>query len=312
MPVQFAIDRLWSRVTPVRMAALGVFLFVVFEAQMKVLVADYPILQATAMRYLSGLGWVALLVLWRPISLTRSAFAANALRAVFLVAAAYTGFFALSLLPLAELYAIGYLEPFIVALTAWVLLGERPGLRTVFGMVLASSGVLVVIWDQLGGSSRDNTLLGLGMSLLASFFYAIAVVIIRARAKHDSVMTIVTIQVMVATLLVVPATIPFWQPVAAADVLRIVVAGATVTAAQLCLVWALTRMAAAKVALVEYTAFIWAILAGWLFFGETPTLDMALGAVIIVSACVVALRPLRTHALGRGSARGTASTGEHE
>ena len=41
---------------------------------------------------------------------------------------------------------------------------------------------------------------------------------------------------------------------------------------------------------VEYTAFIWASLLGWLVFGEVVTLTTVMGTALIVVGCLIAAR----------------------
>ena len=41
---------------------------------------------------------------------------------------------------------------------------------------------------------------------------------------------------------------------------------------------------------IEYTAFVWAALGGWLFFNESLTLSTVAGTTLIVLGCVIAAR----------------------
>jgi len=41
---------------------------------------------------------------------------------------------------------------------------------------------------------------------------------------------------------------------------------------------------------VEYTAFIWAALFGWLFFAEPVSVSTLLGTALIVTGCIVSTR----------------------
>lgn len=52
----------------------------------------------------------------------------------------------------------------------------------------------------------------------------------------------------------------------------------------------LTTIALAVLLPVEYTAFIWAAIMGWLFFAEAATPAVLAGAALIVTGCVVAAR----------------------
>ncbi len=54
--------------------------------------------------------------------------------------------------------------------------------------------------------------------------------------------------------------------------------------------WAYARAEAQHLIPVEYTAFIWAAIIGWLAFGERLTLTTLAGAALIVAGCLLALR----------------------
>ena len=58
----------------------------------------------------------------------------------------------------------------------------------------------------------------------------------------------------------------------------------------LLLSWAYARAQATILIPVEYTAFVWAALFGWVFFSEVITVPTVMGTALIVVACLVAAR----------------------
>jgi drug/metabolite transporter (DMT)-like permease len=58
----------------------------------------------------------------------------------------------------------------------------------------------------------------------------------------------------------------------------------------LLLSWAYARAQAQVLVTVEYTAFIWASIFGWLFFREAVTLTTIIGTALIVTGCIIAAR----------------------
>jgi S-adenosylmethionine uptake transporter len=58
----------------------------------------------------------------------------------------------------------------------------------------------------------------------------------------------------------------------------------------LLLSWAYARAEASYLAATEYTAFLWAMLFGWLFFDEGVSLFTLAGAALIVAGCILAAR----------------------
>jgi S-adenosylmethionine uptake transporter len=54
--------------------------------------------------------------------------------------------------------------------------------------------------------------------------------------------------------------------------------------------WAYGRAEAQVLLPIEYTAFVWAALFGWLFFAEAVTLETMAGVALIVIGCWIAAR----------------------
>jgi S-adenosylmethionine uptake transporter len=58
----------------------------------------------------------------------------------------------------------------------------------------------------------------------------------------------------------------------------------------ICMSWAYARAEAQILIPVEYTAFVWAALFGWLFFAEPVTLPVLAGTALIVAGSLIAAR----------------------
>ncbi len=54
--------------------------------------------------------------------------------------------------------------------------------------------------------------------------------------------------------------------------------------------WAYARAGAAYLSTTEYSSFLWAMLLGWLRFGEHVSLPTLFGATLIVAGCLIAAR----------------------
>ena len=61
-------------------------------------------------------------------------------------------------------------------------------------------------------------------------------------------------------------------------------------ASLLLLSWAYARAEAQALVPVEYTAFIWAAILGAIFYDEAVTITTVIGAVLIVTGCIIATR----------------------
>jgi S-adenosylmethionine uptake transporter len=68
----------------------------------------------------------------------------------------------------------------------------------------------------------------------------------------------------------------------------IAAAAALASASLLLISWAYARAETQVLVPIEYSAFLWAMLFGWLFFGETVGAATQAGAVLIVIGCWIA------------------------
>jgi S-adenosylmethionine uptake transporter len=75
---------------------------------------------------------------------------------------------------------------------------------------------------------------------------------------------------------------------------QIVGAAALASVSILLLSWAYARAETQKLVPLEYSAFLWTALLGWLVFAEALTLSTVAGAALIVTACLIAAPRKRT------------------
>jgi len=99
--------------------------------------------------------------------------------------------------------------------------------------------------------------------------------------------TVVAVYLMLAPFLAVVPPVELIPELAATALIGIT--------SLMLLSWAYARAEAKILIPVEYTAFIWAALFGWLMFEEDVTAWTLMGTVLIVSGCLVAARAQPDH-----------------
>jgi S-adenosylmethionine uptake transporter len=72
-------------------------------------------------------------------------------------------------------------------------------------------------------------------------------------------------------------------------------AAALAFVSMLLLSWSYGRAEAQLLVPVEYTAFIWAAIIGWVFFGEPLTPETLIGTGLIVAGCLISARQQPVH-----------------
>jgi len=199
-------------------------------------------------------------------------------------------FWGLVRIPMAEGVALTFLAPVFAILLAVPILGERARPRALAACALAFAGVLVIVAGKRGEAAGSEALHGAIACVVASVFYAYNLVQLRRSAQGAGPVEITFFTNLVMLCLFglaapwageLPVIAHWWQIVLGA-VLGIL--------SSLLLSWAYSHAETQAIVPVEYTAFIWAALLGWLVFGERLVPLTVAGAAMIIGACLIAVR----------------------
>lgn len=279
---------------PAVAAVLGIALLSFMDATIKALVPRVPVIEIAFLRYLIGsAAMAAVLSVARPGWPSYEALRANLGRAVLVVITATTFFYALGQLPLAEVLIISFISPTVTALLAALLLGERLSSRIILALAIGFAGVAVIVlpgWAAADAAKKAHSLLGVGAVLTAAVGYSASNVLLRARAQRDPLLTIVGIQNFAPALMLLAPALWTWSAPSQGDWPAIAAVGLLGVGGHLLLARAYARAEATRLAPLDYTALIWAVLIGAAVFGEIPTLWTVAGAALILGAAVVAGR----------------------
>lgn len=274
-------------------ACLGVAFFSVMDAAMKGIALAIGAYNALLWRNVAGV-----VVSGAAYALTRSGWPSAAVlrlhiwRGVIVAAMALLFFWSVTILPLAEAIALSFIAPLIALYLAAMLLGERISRATIIASLLGLAGVSVIMAGRLGsaaGNSKDALWGGLAV-LASAVLFAYNLVLARQQAQlakpaeiafFQTLTILVTLGFAAPWLAVIPAA-EFWPLITGAALLA-------VTSLHL-LSWAYARAEAQVLIPVEYTAFIWAALCGWIFFDEALSWPVIGGAILIISGCLIAAR----------------------
>ncbi|MFM9829508.1 MAG: DMT family transporter, partial [Sphingomonas sp.] len=205
-------------------------------------------------------------------------------------------FWGLVRVPMAQSVALTFLAPLMALFLAGLVLGEKIRRAAIYGSLVASIGVLVIAMGQARSGASTDTLLGSAAIIFASVLYAGSLILLRQQAQLASPMeiTLFTSLVISVLQLVGAPWLATWPRI---DQLPIIVIAAIIgSSSAWMLAWAYGRAETQVLAQVEYTAFVWAALLGWLVFDERVSLFTVAGAALIIAGCVVAVRGPRVAA----------------
>lgn len=187
-------------------------------------------------------------------------------------------FTALAALPLVLVNALGFVRPLVVLMFAAWLLGERITRVRWIGTAIGFAGILIIlapgaiIWSW-----------GLAAVFGSVVFGSLAVIQIRAMADEDTAVLMVFYTVGLSVLTAIPAFI-VWQPVALSDWPTLLAIGVLAQLGQYCFLRAYQTTPTSILAPLGYLSIIFASVAGFVFFGDIPTLTTIIGVIVILVA----------------------------
>lgn len=279
---------------PFAVCCLGVALFSVMDAAMKGLGLAIGLYNALFWRAVAGtLLGLALMLATRQRWPARAVLRIHLLRGVVVAFMAALFFWAILRLPLAEAIALSFIAPLIALYLAAWLLKETVGGRAIGASLLGLVGVAVILSGRLQGRYEPDALLGALAVMGSAVLFAWNLIIQRRQAQLASPIEVAFFQHLVM-LGVFALAAPFWAIVPPAGAVPLVLLAAALAFTSLAaLAWAYARAEAQRLIPVEYSAFVWAAIIGWLAFGEPLTLTTVAGALLIIAACLIAARSKR-------------------
>ncbi len=204
-----------------------------------------------------------------------------AFRGVSVALSTVSAFYAFSVLPLAQVYAILFSTPMMITLLAIPLLGEKVGLHRAVAVAVGMCGVLIVLRP---GSAPLS--LGHLAALLSATAGALNAIITRriGRKERPAVMLLYA---MGGNFVLMGLAMPLvYQPMPGPDLsMMIAVAFLAFVAMQL-VIQSYRQGEAVVVAPMQYSQILWAVAYGALFFDEFPRTTTVAGAALVIASGV--------------------------
>ena len=260
---------------------LGMLLFALNDAMGKWLVSSYGLGQVILIRSVAALIILSPL-LWKAglapiVNAERKGM--QLARVLFSTGEVFCFYYAVMYLPLADVMTFWLAAPIYVAALSPFLLGERVGWRRWTAIAIGFVGVIIA----LEPSSAMFTLPAI-ISIIGSAAFAFMMISGRfLRGTPDT--TLVLFQTGAAGLAGLIFA-PFdWSPIQSqTDLLLLGLLGVVAMSAHMLVNRALKMSDAATVAPLQYTLLLYAVIFGWMFFGDVPRLTMMVGAALIIAS----------------------------
>jgi S-adenosylmethionine uptake transporter len=273
-------------------AAAGIGFFSLMDAAMKDLSIALGAYNAVLWRNMTGSVMAGALFLvmrqsWPQVHVLRL----HAWRSLIVAVMALSFFWAIARLPLAEAIGLSFIAPVIALYLAAILLGEKIGREAMIASAAGLAGVVIIIFGRFGGGEYSkDALWGVAAVLFSAVVYAYNLVLARQQAQLAGPVEIAFFQNLFVSAVLMLAGPWFLEPVALGKLPMVAGAATLAIIALLLLSWAYARAEAQILIPVEYTAFVWAAIFGWLFFAEPVTIWTVTGTALIVAGSLVAAR----------------------
>lgn len=241
---------------------------------------DLPAPQTAFLRFAFGL----LFLLPAVIATLRAGFTPGALalfgwRGLAHSVAVILWFYAMARLPVAEVTAIGYLNPIGVTIGAALFLGERLALRRILAIAVAFIGALVILRPGL----REVTLAHLAQ-VGAALMFAVSYLFAKRLTEIAGAGAVVAMMSLTVAVLLLPLALWVWVPPTLVQLFQLAGVAILATLGHYFMTRAFAIAPMTVTQPVTFLQLLWATLLGHFAFGDGIDPYVILGGLIIIAA----------------------------
>ena len=202
------------------------------------------------------------------------------------------GFYAVSMLPLADATAIAFSQPLFSVVVAAAIAGEKVRWRRWSATIIGFAGVLVMVRPGEGSLQ-----LGAIVAIANAAMVAFSILLVKRLSDSETPLMILTQFAIFSTLLLALPAILVWRwPDLWGWILAVGIA-LSATVGQYFWVQAFKSGEMSAVAPFEYMRLPFAVFVGWLVWGEMPVIWTYIGAAIVIGSALYIAH--REHQLAR-------------
>ncbi|TXH48683.1 MAG: DMT family transporter [Burkholderiaceae bacterium] len=265
--------------------------FIGNDAMIKNLGERLPAAQMIVVRGVMAISLITV-VAWKMGALPRIADAARGwvlLRAGFEGVGTFLYLAALFQLPLANATAINLSSPLFIAVLAMVFLHERVDRARWLAILAGFAGVLMVIQPRADGFNAYAWL-----CLFATLIYAFRDLLTRkVPPATPSILVTLSTASVVWLMAVVVLAWEGWQPMSWRDVGLLAIASVFLSAGYYSVIAATRHAEVSVVAPFRYVGLLWALVIGYVVWGDVPNLLAWCGIALLIGAGLFMMRQQR-------------------
>lgn len=268
-------------------------LFVAVTASVRFLDGEVPAPQAAFMRYLIGtLLLTPALISLIKVKPNRSLMKKFLLRGVVHSIGVTLWFYAMSVMPVAEVTAIGFLTYIFVSIGACLFLNEKLHKHRLTAIVISFLGALIIL--RPGFKEIGNGQIGM---LIATIVFTLSYLIAKIVSKERSSAEIVAMLSLFTTIFLIPTAIYSWEPLSIKALIVLTFTAVIATLGHITMTKAIKSAPMVVTQPILFLQLVWASMIGLFIFDENFDPFVILGGtVIMICICYVSYRE---HKLGK-------------
>ena len=282
---QSIIGILWMVITTI--------LFVGVTATVRYLEGEVPAPQAAFLRYAIGtVMLVPSLITLTKFKPDRSLFNKFILRGFVHSIGVTLWFYAMSVMPVAEVTAIGFLTYIFVSIGASIFLKEKLHKHRLSAILISFIGALIIL--RPGFKVIESGQLGM---LIATIVFTASYLIAKVVSKERTSSEIVAMLSIFTTIFLIPSAIYSWEPLSLEALLILSFTALIATLGHITMTKAIKAAPMVVTQPVLFLQLVWASMVGLFIFDEEFDLFVIIGGtVIMICVCYVSYRE---HVLGK-------------
>lgn len=272
---------------------LTTILFVAVTATVRYLEGEVPAPQAAFLRYAIG----TMLLIPSLISLikvkpNKSLMNKFLLRGLVHSFGVTLWFYAMSVMPVAEVTAIGFLTYIFVSIGACLFLKEKLHKHRMTAVIISFIGALIIL--RPGFKVIES---GQFAMLMATIVFTASYLIAKIVSKERTSAEIVAMLSVFTTIFLIPSAIYSWEPISLKALLILAFTALIATIGHITMTQAIKAAPMVVTQPILFLQLVWASMIGFFLFDEQFDLYVIIGGtVIMICVCYVSYRE---HVLGK-------------
>ncbi|MDG1882282.1 MAG: DMT family transporter [Alphaproteobacteria bacterium] len=272
---------------------LTTILFVGVTATVRYLEGEVPAPQAAFLRYAIGtLLLTPSLITLIKIKPNKPLMSKFLLRGLVHSFGVTLWFYAMSVMPVAEVTAIGFLTYIFVSIGACIFLKEKLHKHRITAVIISFVGALIIL--RPGFKVIESGQFGM---LMATVVFTASYLIAKIVSKERSSSEIVAMLSVFTTIFLIPSAIYSWEPISLEAVLILAFTALIATIGHITMTQAIKAAPMVVTQPILFLQLVWASMVGLFLFDEQFDLYVIIGGtVIMICVCYVSYRE---HVLGK-------------